>query len=113
MHASITRAVCAAAAAGALISLGLAGAAGAASTAPRAPGLPASARGAAAAVGSAVSPARPARPVTAYVINNATGPGHGDPDQHRHQQGRQADQGRGVGPCAIAITPDGKTAYVP
>ena len=37
--------------------------------------------------------------------------GHGDPDRDRHQHRRAADHGR-ERPYAIAITPDGKTAYV-
>ena len=37
--------------------------------------------------------------------------GHGDPDPDRHQHRRAGDQGRNA-PRAIAITPDGKTAYV-
>ena len=37
--------------------------------------------------------------------------GHGDPDRDRHQHRRPADPGR-KRPVAIAITPDGKTAYV-
>ena len=35
----------------------------------------------------------------------------GDPDRDRHQHSRHADPG-GERPVAIAITPDGKTAYV-
>ena len=37
--------------------------------------------------------------------------GHGDPDHDRHQHRRTADHDRRP-PRAIAITPDGKTAYV-
>ena len=37
--------------------------------------------------------------------------GHGDPDRDRHQHRRAADPDR-KRPLAIAITPDGKTAYV-
>ena len=37
--------------------------------------------------------------------------GHRDPDHDRHQHRRAADHGR-KNPRAIAITPDGKTAYV-
>ena len=36
---------------------------------------------------------------------------HGDPDLHRDQHRRPAHQGRAA-PASIAITPDGKTAYV-
>ena len=49
-----------------------------------------------------------ASPVTAYVTNEL---GHGDPDRDCHQHRRDADQDRRR-PLAIAITPDGKTAYV-
>ena len=34
------------------------------------------------------------------------------PDRHRHQHRRDGDRGRGLFPSRIAITPDGKTAYV-
>ena len=37
--------------------------------------------------------------------------GHGDPDPGRDEQGTEGDQGREA-PVAIAITPDGQTAYV-
>ncbi len=97
MYTRITRALCAAAAAGALTALGAtaAGSAGAASTAPR---------------------ERPARPVTAYVVNHGGPPGLADPgtvtpiNTVTGKTGKAIKVGRGPG--YIAITPDGKTAYV-
>ena len=179
MRTRITRVVCAATAAGALSALGVtgAGAAGAASTAPRArPAHPVTAYvanqlpGTVTPIDTATNKAlqgdqgrtrspspsrspRTGRPPTSPTPA-ITAIGHGDPDQHRHQQGRQGDHGRGRPQChrdhperedrlrrqlrlghgdpdqhrhqhrgqgrsrsartpgAIAITPDGKTAYV-
>ena len=111
MSTGITRALCAAAAAGTFCALGLAGAgaAGAASTAGQASGTPASARDSAATVSLLASRASSADPVTAYVANQfsetvtplqvATG-----------QAGTAIPAGANL--AYITITPDGKTAYV-
>src|SRR5450755_2639618 len=108
MLTGVTRVLCAAAAAGTFCAPGLAGA-GAAGAASAAGSVPASARDAAGTTGLLASWASSADPVTAYVANQlsetvtpiraATG-----------QAGKAIPAG--VNPAYIAITPDGKTAYV-
>ena len=60
-------------------------------------------------VGATRTPSRSRR--TARPPTSSTRLGHGDPDRDRHQHRRAADHGR-QRPLGIAITPDGKTAYV-
>ena len=51
--------------------------------------------------------------MTAYVVNNGNGtPGTVTPIQTATNKALKAITVGGGGPCAIAITPDGKTAYV-
>ena len=54
---------------------------------------------------------RTGRPPTSPT-RTTSGARHGHPDQHRHQHARQADPVGDRVPDEIAITPDGKTAYV-
>ncbi len=71
--------------------------------------------GPAASVGSPAARPSPTHPVTVYVVNSG-GPQISDPGTVTPIPARTDTAGKaikvGLGPRAIAITPDGKTAYV-